>query len=175
MHRLKSGDFGEGNVAVRFSFYTASEDWVHDCGIDVVNLPGYLGIEEKADNFSAWIDAHLPPANRQTKRQASMSKLTRPRRRCSPSLLGLSHVAGVDRHLIRKEEWLGEVTETLGHALRAHMTDASERRPDHESTLPNDAVGEQGLKVLEVGCEFVWTVSLWEDEDGAAAASVGSR
>lgn len=162
---LYRGDFGGLNSEIYFVFYTASEDWVTDSEIDVTGFSGCLGIQEKGDDITGALDEHLEvvPAN------ALAAEDDRERQSEAVDIAGGLSGSGAARHAERAlpeaEEWRGIVIGLEQDRFRARLT--SDRPvPDHEVTLPLEAVSRNDLALAREGAEFVWLIQLRERDSG---------
>jgi CheY-like chemotaxis protein len=158
---LKRGDFGETNIDTRFVFVTSSSEWVYDSGIDVVDLPGFMGIEEKGGALATWFDRELEQIptnpNRTTEPDAGAAT-TAPDSAPAAALL-------VDR-ILQQETWSGTVTAIDETRLSVSLVDSEGIRPDHEARLPREMVSPHDEACLVEGADLVWRVELVEDPDG---------
>ena len=158
--RLKSGDFGGLNEEIPFLFVTASEVWVVECDIDVMGLPGFLDIEEKADDLSEKLDRYLDEVPPRVLREHPLDDK------------GASH--GEDSGGISErpssssltEEWEGVVTEVGEESFRARLIAVEGALPEHEAVLPCRVVATSEQGRIHTGAVFRWSVSIVDDASG---------
>jgi CheY-like chemotaxis protein len=157
---LAENAFGVLNADIPFVFVTASADWVLDCGIDVVSLPCFLGIEEKGDDLIGPLEDYLGGISRRADDHEH-----------SLGQEGASDGGPDERPPVGDppelcEEWHGVVLDVDNDTFRARLVATRGSFPDYEATLPRAAISERYQGHITEGATFTWSLKVHEDPSG---------
>lgn len=164
--RLKDLELGDLNVNVHFGFFTGSDEWVYSSHIDVGGYQGYLGVEEKGENFEDWLELKLseiavkddPP------RDADIAADHEPRASPASERGTIDPADELEASWPGSTEcWDGVVLDVEDDAFFVRLEDQTGRFGAHEARLPIDAIALSARQKLAVGARLEWRLVAEDD------------
>lgn len=148
---LKEGAFGELNQHAQFLFFTGSDEWVKTADVDVEALDGFLGIEEKGEVFSDFIDRYLArviPNPHETDN-------TKGRDPEPPSAPGPSSV--------RTESWHGTITAVSRASFHARLIATDKAASEYDAEIGISRLTDAAREDLAIGATLALHIEAHDD------------